>query len=128
MEQPSEDCFWINLARMGGCSIKQQVESSGVVSSICAKDGAKNTDVHCVVDCGRTKEQRRKTGTSQFFSVCKLRGISVSEAYRMFIEGQDVEGNDVTNEDYRERGRCLAEIFENLVINIVFWFSDIMEV
>ena len=74
-----------------------------------------------MVECRRTKDQRRKTGTSLFFSACKLRGISVNKGYKMFIEGQDVDGNSVTDQDYRERGRCLAEIFGSLVILLKYY-------
>ena len=30
----------------------------------------------------------------------------------MFVHGLDLEGNMVTDADYKERGRCLAHIFQ----------------
>ena len=112
-----EDWFWINLARMGGCAIKQQLESEGQVSNMCLRDGVKNTDLHCVVECRSTKDRRRKTGISQFFLSCKMRGISSKKGYEMFITGLDLDGNEVQDRDYRERGRCLAVIFQPLVMS-----------
>ena len=110
-----EDWFWVNLARMGGCAIKQGLDSKGQVSTVCLRDGAKNTDFHCVVECRSTKDIRRTTGVSQFFSACKMRGVSSKKGYEMFINGMDLDGKEVKDNDYRERGRCLAAIFQPLV-------------
>ena len=82
---------------------------------MCLRDGAKNTDFHCVVECRSTKDIRRTTGVSQFFITCNMRGVSSKKGYEMFINGLDLNGKEVQDSDYKERGRCLAAIFQPLV-------------
>ena len=110
-----EDWFLVNLARMGGCAIKQSLDTEGRVGSMCLRDGVKNTDMHCVVECRSTKDRRRKTVVSLFFLACKERGISNKKGYGMFIDGLDMDGKEIQDTDYRERGKCLAAIFQPMV-------------
>ena len=110
-----EEWFWINLARMGGLSIKRQIEEEGRVG-VCRRDGVRNTDLHCVSECRNTEAERRKTGVSQFFTCCRTRGISDKAGYAMFVSGLNIEGCPIKDEDYKERGECLAAIFKSSVI------------
>ena len=106
-----EDWEWINLARMGAWAIKRQLEPEGR-RKYCVRDGKDNTDLHCVTDCTNTKTVRQETGVNNFFTAAKLRNIPAKESYAMLIHGLDLDGNSVSDQDYKERGRCLARIFE----------------
>ena len=106
-----EDWHWINVARMGVWAIKRQLGANGR-NKMCSRDGLNDTDMHCVTECSKTKSIRRETGVSEFFTAAKIRGITVKKAYATFGHGHDLNGNLVSDEVYKERGRCLAAIFQ----------------
>ena len=106
-----EDWHWLNVARMGVWAIKRQLGANGR-NKICSRDGVKDTDLHCVTECSTTAEVRKETEISNFFTAAKLRGMMLKKAYALFVHGQDLSGNLVSDEIYKERGRCLATIFQ----------------
>ena len=106
-----EDWHWINIARMGVWAIKRQLGATGR-NRICSRDRVDDTDFHCLTECSKTTAVRKETGVSKFFLSAKLKGISLKKAYALFIHGRDLGGNMVSEEEYRERGRCLATIFQ----------------
>ena len=106
-----EEWHWLNIARMGVWAIKRQLGANGR-NKICSRDGVNDTDLHCVAECTKTAGVRKETGVSQFFTSAKLLGIGMPKAYAMFVHGQDLSGNLLSDEEYKERGRCLATIFQ----------------
>ena len=106
-----EDWHWLNVARMGVWAIKRQLGANGR-NKICSRDGVKDTDLHCVTECSTTAEVRKETEIRNFFTAAKLRGMMLKKAYALFVHGQDLSGNLVSDEIYKERGRCLATIFQ----------------
>ena len=106
-----EDWHWINIARMGVWAIKRQLGANGR-NKICSKDLVNDTDLHCLTECSKTTAVRKETGVSKFFTSAKLRGISLRKAYALFTHGRNLDGNEVSEDTYRERGRCVATIFQ----------------
>ena len=90
---------------MGVWAIKRQLGANGR-NRICSRDGVNDTDLHCVADCTKTAGVRKETGVSQFFTLAKLLGIGTQKAYALFVHGQDLSGNLLSDEEYQERGRC----------------------
>ena len=81
----------------------------------CPEDGAVNSDLHCVSECGATARIRRATGLSLYFSSCSIKGMSAAKAYSNFVLGLDCKGEEISMADYRERGRTLAAVFKSVM-------------
>ena len=106
-----EDWHWINIARMGAAAIQRQLGVNGR-DKICSRDGVTNTDVHCIAECSKTVNARRETEVNKFFTSARIRGLTIEKSYAVFVHGLDLEGNTIPDADYKERGRCLAHIFQ----------------
>ena len=106
-----EEWRWINLARMGAWAIKRQLGADGR-RKLCGRDRKENSDLHCVTECSNTRSVRKETGVSSFFTAAKLRGLPVKKGYSLFVHGLDLDGNMIDDQDYKDRGKCLARIFQ----------------
>ena len=60
---------------------------------------------------------RRVTGVSLFFASCDVMNLPPEQAYEFLISGRDNKGNEISEEDYRERGRSLASIFKAKIVD-----------
>ena len=109
-----EDWRWINRAIMGATGIQYDREKS-LWNKKCPEDGAVNSDLHCVSECGATARIRRATGLSLYFSSCSIKGLSAAKAYSNFVLGLDCKGEEISMADYRERGRTLAAVFKSVM-------------
>ena len=103
--------MWINRAIMGASGIKQ-IGTNRLWRARCPDDNSLNSELHCVAECSQTAAIRKATGLSLFFSSCSLMNISTELAYEYFITGLDSRGDEISEADYRERGRSLASIFK----------------
>ena len=103
---------WVNMAVMGSYGIKRQLGDDGRRRRLCSVDGVANTDLHCVTSCSLNAKTRMDTKVSQFFTSCKVGGISLEVAYLRFVSGLSGGGNEISNADYEERGRCLEKLFK----------------
>ena len=106
-----EGWCWINRAIMGASGVRRTVRTAEW-DRRCTSDGVPNTDLHCVVNCSRTRRVRRDTGVSMFFTSCLAKGLSEEEAYTNYIGGLDWKGNEISLFDYQERGVTLGNIFK----------------
>ena len=109
-----EDWRWINRAIIGATGIQYDREKS-LWNKKCPEDGAVNSDLHCVSECGATARIRRATGLSLYFSSCSIKGLSAAKAYSNFVLGLDCKGEEISMADYRERGRTLAAVFKSVM-------------
>ena len=108
-----EDWRWINRAIMGATGIQYDREK-GIWNKRCPEDGAINTDLHCVSECGTTATIRKATGLSLYFASCSMKGLTPAQAYSNFVLGLDSMGEEVALSDYRERGRTLGAVFKSV--------------
>ena len=121
-----EDWRWINRAIMGATGIQYDREKS-LWNKRCPEDGALNSDLHCVCECGATARIRKATGLSLYFASCSVKGLTPAQAYSNFVLGLDCRGEEVSEADYRERGRTLAAVFKSVMGDNWGWFFQITE-
>ena len=69
-----------------------------------------NSGIHLLFLCSSLSRLRADTGISSFMTACSVRGIALSEAYRLFITGFDSENKPVTLESFRERAKCMHDL------------------
>ena len=103
---------WLNMAIMGSYGIKRQLGEDGRRRRLCPVDRVPNTDLHCVTACSLNAKTRVDTNTSQFFTSCKVGGVSIEVAYLRFVSGLSGAGSLISDYDYAERGRCLEKVFK----------------
>ena len=118
-----EDWRWVNRAIMGATGIQYDREKS-LWRKRCPEDGALNSDLHCMSECGATARIRKATGLSLYFASCSLKGLTPAQAYSNLVLGLDCRGEEVPEEDYRERGRSLAAVFKSVMGDNWGWFFD----
>jgi hypothetical protein len=125
-----EGWVWLNRAIMGATMLRYDQES-GVWDRRCGADGVDNTDLHCVSECSRTRNSRLRTGMTMYFASCKIKGIDEKKAYSNFVMGIDGKGEEVDVRTYKERGSCLKEIFESVMVGSLClardWFDWIFD-
>ena len=119
-----EDWRWINRGIMGAKGIQLDREK-GLWYKRCPEDGAPNSNLHCVSECGATARIRKATGLSLYFASCSLKGLTPFQAYSNFVLGLDCRGEEVSEEDYRERGRTLAAVFKSVMGDNWGWFFEL---
>ena len=93
-----EDWRWINRAIMGATGIQFDREK-GLWNKRCPEDGAINSDLHCVSECGATARIRKATGLSLYFASCSMKGLTPAQAYSNFVLGLDCRGEEVSEAD-----------------------------
>ena len=69
-----------------------------------------NTGIHLLFSCSSLSKLRSETGISSFLTSCSIRGVSLSEAYRIFINGLDSENKTVSKSTFLERGKCMDDM------------------
>jgi hypothetical protein len=106
---------WVNRAVMGASMIRYSAVGEEWRNK-CGPDQVVNSDLHCVSCCSKTREVRARTGMNSFFTSCRIKGVSATDGYRNFVLGLDNQGNEVDMDTYKERGQCLMEIFESVMV------------
>ena len=69
-----------------------------------------STEFHVCMICARVKKVRDEVGVSLFTNLCLLRGLTVKEAFGMYVNGKSVQGDNITLADQLERGLALQTI------------------
>jgi hypothetical protein len=108
---------WINKAIMGASMLRYSVTGEEWRSK-CGPDQVTNTDLHCVSCCSKTRHVRARTGMNSFFTSCRIQGVSYKDGYRNFVLGLDNRGMCVDMDSYKERGICLMEISESVMVGL----------
>ena len=70
----------------------------------------KNSGIHLLFSCGSLTKLRAETGISSFINSCLLKGITLDDIYRLYLNGCDSNENPVPMSDYLERGRCMNDM------------------
>lgn len=106
-----EAFWWINRAIMGCTGIRFSREVQAW-RKVCPEDGKTATDLHFVSECSGTSRIRNTTGMNMYFTSTRVSGLSTAQAYSNYVKGLNSAGEEVSIQDYVERGRTLAAIFK----------------
>ena len=99
---------WISKTKMGATGLRGR--KNEVWKQLCFACSKPLTEEHTVAECTVVVNVRRSTGVSSFFSMAKWKGLSTSEAFCMFINGQDTSGRMISLREYEERGKAVGAI------------------
>ena len=66
--------------------------------------------MHLLFSCSSLSKLRSDTGISSFLTSCSIRGVSLAEAYKMFITGLDSENKAVSKSIHHERAKCMNDM------------------
>ena len=69
-----------------------------------------NSGLHLLFSCSSLSRLRVDTGISSFLTACFVRGVSLNEAYRLFISGFDSEKKSLSQESFHERAKCMNDM------------------
>jgi hypothetical protein len=69
-----------------------------------------NTGLHLLFTCASLTHLRRETGISSFVNLSMLKGKTLEETYKLFVNGCDWNENSVSKSDYLERGKCMNDM------------------
>ena len=75
-----------------------------------------NCGFHLLFCCSSLSKLRAETGITSFMTMCTLKGLTMLEAYSMFVNGEDSDKSQVSVSNYLERGRCMHDMRK-------LWFS-----
>ena len=105
-----ENWAWITRAKMGACGLRAR--RGEVFKQLCFSCSKALTEQHTIGECGVVVRARMSTGIASFFNLCQMRGLSLQEAFRNFVDGLDSRGNEISILDYEERGRSIKTVIE----------------
>ena len=105
-----EDARWINKMWMGVSGVQL---SQGDWESRCQEDGRKNTEFHYITECKSTAKARKETGIQTYFNMNNMRGVKVKTAYRRFVSGLDEHEDEISFEDYMDRGSSMKIVMSS---------------
>ena len=69
-----------------------------------------NNGLHLLFFCGCLSSLRAVTGIATFKTSCTLNGISVEEAYALFITGFDSKRKEISKSDFFDRAKCMNDM------------------
>ena len=71
-----------------------------------------NNGIHLLFTCSSISALRAECGIQSFITQCTLKGLSLEECYRNFVNGLDSNNNSITKQAYIERGKCMKNMRE----------------
>ena len=73
-------------------------------------DQHRNTGVHLLFECSSLAALRAETGISSFRNSCIIKGLTIEQAYSLFINGLDLSHKNICRNDHHERGKCIDKM------------------
>ena len=71
-----------------------------------------NTPMHMLFSCGSLSALRHDTGIQSYILQCRLQGLTMTECYKLFVNGLTSQGNPLDMKDYLERGKIMSDMRE----------------
>ena len=71
-----------------------------------------NTGIHMLFSCGSLATLRQETGIQSFIVQCQQQGLSLSESFRLYVNGLTSLGKPINRQHYLERGKCMRDMRE----------------
>ena len=69
-----------------------------------------NSGIHLLFSCSSLSRLRVDTGISSFLTACTVLGVSLDEAYQLFISGFDSKRKQISQESFRDRAKCMHDM------------------
>ena len=69
-----------------------------------------NTTMHMLFCCSSVSGLRHLTGIQSFMTQCQLHGLSLTEAFKYFVNGLTWRGDPVDRQEYLERGKSMNDM------------------
>ena len=73
---------------------------------------ANNDGLHMLFLCTSVSKLRVETGIQSFINSCTMKGMTITDTYRMFVNGYDWNGIQIDTSDFLERAKCMKNMLD----------------